>query len=138
MSREELREVVKTLKDILQPLKDAHGTIVQAYSDSGTIQSSVSKLYEIVVTGNGKEPLLVQLVELRAKLNDLSGEIVGLSSGLQALKGLLDSMKKADEDEKKIRLQMRTSLIIAVVSSIVGPILVLIASVVFAKVRVVK
>src|SRR5882762_1890079 len=128
MSSSELRDAIRTIKEVIEPLKDVQKNVVAAYSASGQLKSSVDKLFEIVVTGDARPPLLTQLAELREKFITLSGEISTLTSGLSSIKNMIDAEKakaleKIEEHQKEIK-STRVALIIVVISAVIGPIIV--------------
>src|SRR5882762_9837462 len=108
MSSSELRDAIRTIKEVIEPLKDVQKNVVAAYSASGQLKSSVDKLFEIVVTGDARPPLLTQLAELREKFITLSGEIATLTSGLSSIKNMIDAEKakaleKVEAHQKEVR-----------------------------------
>lgn len=119
-SDDDLKDVVRSLRELVSQNKSRGSVneVVSIYSDAGTLRQNMQRLFELVlIGGDGSPALLSQIVELREKMNSFTGDVATLTSGIQALSNKLDSMKKEDREYKH-------AFRIAVISSVVGPILV--------------
>lgn len=103
---EELKDIIRALKELIPQVKDVNGAVVKAQSDNSNLKSSVDKLFEIVVTGNSREALTSQVAGLHRVVADLGSSLNGLRS-------------EFIEDRKR-RSDMKTALALAIISPIVS------------------
>lgn len=108
--RDDLKQVLQMMRAMVPALKETSNALAVSYAASSNLREDVEKLYEIVVTGNGRPALVSQIVEINGRLD--------------AIDETLKEIRTEYDEAKQQRSTVRLAVIIAVITSLIGPILV--------------